>query len=154
MVKNLCASAEEERDWSSIPGSGRSPREGNGNPSHYSCLENCRQVNESWSGTTAQLEESGLLKTGHTHGQKSLACYSPCGCEELGVTEHTIQQTLRRFSLTYFSSFYDFTFAFIITQFWYSVLYQTDVYFSRSVIKPEFLDIWRVCIPSLLSLWC
>ena len=26
-------------DWSSIPGSGRSPGEGNGNPFQYSCLE-------------------------------------------------------------------------------------------------------------------
>ena len=28
------------RDLGSIPGSGRSPREGNGNPLQYSCLEN------------------------------------------------------------------------------------------------------------------
>ena len=27
-------------DWGSIPGSGRSPGEGNGNPLQYSCLEN------------------------------------------------------------------------------------------------------------------
>ena len=29
-----------EGDLGSIPGSGRSPREGNGNPLQYSCLEN------------------------------------------------------------------------------------------------------------------
>ena len=29
-----------ERDLDSIPGSGRSPGEGNGNPLQYSCLEN------------------------------------------------------------------------------------------------------------------
>ena len=34
------ASASNEKDWGSIPGSGRSPREGNGNPLQYSCLEN------------------------------------------------------------------------------------------------------------------
>ena len=34
------ASARDEGDWGSIPGSGRSPGEGNGNPLHYSCLEN------------------------------------------------------------------------------------------------------------------
>ena len=34
------ASAYNEGDWGSIPGSGRSPREGNGNPLQYSCLEN------------------------------------------------------------------------------------------------------------------
>ena len=27
-------------DWGSIPGSGRSPEEGNGKPLQYSCLEN------------------------------------------------------------------------------------------------------------------
>ena len=37
VVKNLLASA---RDLSSIPGSGRSPGEGNGDPLQYSCLEN------------------------------------------------------------------------------------------------------------------
>ena len=34
------ASAYNEGDWGSIPGSGRSPGEGNGNPLWYSCLEN------------------------------------------------------------------------------------------------------------------
>ena len=34
------ASACNEGDPGSIPGLGRSPREGNGNPLHYSCLEN------------------------------------------------------------------------------------------------------------------
>ena len=33
-------SACSARDWSSVPGSGRSPGEGNGNPLQYSCLEN------------------------------------------------------------------------------------------------------------------
>ena len=40
MVKNLPASARDARDMDSIPGSGRSPRVGNGNPLQYSCLEN------------------------------------------------------------------------------------------------------------------
>jgi len=34
------ASAHNAGDLSSIPGSGRSPGEGNGNPLQYSCLEN------------------------------------------------------------------------------------------------------------------
>ena len=37
MVKNLAVNAG---DAGSIPGSGRSPGEGNGNPNKYSCLEN------------------------------------------------------------------------------------------------------------------
>ena len=40
MVKNLPASAGDIRDMGSIPGSGRSPGEGYGNPFQYSCLEN------------------------------------------------------------------------------------------------------------------
>ena len=40
MVKNLLANAGDMRDVDSIPGLGRSPGEGNGNPLQYSCLEN------------------------------------------------------------------------------------------------------------------
>ena len=39
MVKNLPANAEDTGD-SLIPGSGRSPGVGSGNPFRYSCLEN------------------------------------------------------------------------------------------------------------------
>ena len=40
MVKNLPATAEDVRDAGSIPGSGRSPEGGRGNPLQYSCLGN------------------------------------------------------------------------------------------------------------------
>ena len=40
MVKNPPASAGDAGDTGSIPGSGRSPGEGNGNPLQYSCMEN------------------------------------------------------------------------------------------------------------------
>ena len=39
-VKNLPANAGDIRNTGLIPGSGRSPGEGNGNPLQYSCLEN------------------------------------------------------------------------------------------------------------------
>ena len=39
-VKNLPADAGDPRDMGSIPGSGKSPGVGNGNPLQYSCLEN------------------------------------------------------------------------------------------------------------------
>ena len=42
MVKNPPASAGEAKDKGSIPGSGRSPGEGNGNLLQYSCLGNPR----------------------------------------------------------------------------------------------------------------
>ena len=40
MVKNPPADAGDIRDTDSIPVSGRSPGEGNGNPLQYCCLEN------------------------------------------------------------------------------------------------------------------
>ena len=40
MVKNPLANAGDVRDTSSIPGSGRSPGGGHGNPLQYSRLEN------------------------------------------------------------------------------------------------------------------
>ena len=39
-VKKMPANARDKRDVGSIPGSGRSPGEGYGNPLQYSCLEN------------------------------------------------------------------------------------------------------------------
>ena len=40
MVKNSPANAGDIRDAGLIPGLGKSPGGGNGNPLHYSCLEN------------------------------------------------------------------------------------------------------------------
>ena len=41
-LKNLPANAEDIRDTGSIPGSGRSPEGGKGNPLQQFCLENPR----------------------------------------------------------------------------------------------------------------
>ena len=62
MVKNPPANAQDTRDAGSIPGFGRCPGEGNGNPLQYSYLENL-------------------------HGQRSLMGYSLCGHKELDTTE-------------------------------------------------------------------
>ena len=40
VVKNPPANAGDKRDMSLIPGPGRSPGVGNGNPLQYACLEN------------------------------------------------------------------------------------------------------------------
>ena len=40
VLKNCPANAGDVRDTGSIPGLGRSPEEGNGNPLQHSCLEN------------------------------------------------------------------------------------------------------------------
>ena len=57
VVKNPYANAGDLRDEGSIPELGRSPREGNGNPLQYSCLEK-------------------------SHGLRSLAGYSPLGLQK------------------------------------------------------------------------
>ena len=57
VVKNLPANAGDLRDLGSIPGLGKSPGGGLGNPLQYSCLEK-------------------------SHGQRSLVGYSPQGHKE------------------------------------------------------------------------
>ena len=64
MVKHSPASAG---DTGPIPGPGRSPGEGNGNPLQYSCLEDPME--------------------GESLGERSLVSYSPWGRKELDTTE-------------------------------------------------------------------
>ena len=63
MGKEYTCSARDAGDRGLIPGSGRSPEGGHGNPFQYSCLEN-------------------------PHGQRSLTDYSPWGHKELNITEN------------------------------------------------------------------
>ena len=64
-VENLPASARDIRDASSIPGSGRSLGEGNGNPLQYSCLENPMDRGASWATVheVAQLDMTETIST-------------------------------------------------------------------------------------------
>ena len=64
VVKNPPANAGDVRDLGSIPGLGRPPGGGHGNPLQYSCLEN-------------------------PPGQRSLAGYSPWGHRQSDATEAT-----------------------------------------------------------------
>ena len=57
LVKNPTANAGGARDTSLIPGSGRSPGEGNGNTLQYSCLENPTN-RVAWRATIHGLAES------------------------------------------------------------------------------------------------
>ena len=61
MVKNLPANAGDVRDTGSIPGSGRSPGVGHGNPLQYSCLEN-PMGRGAWQATVHRVAESDTTK--------------------------------------------------------------------------------------------
>ena len=70
--KNLPANAGDKRDMGVIPGSGRSPGRGHGNPFQYS-------------------SSIPVFLPGESHGQRSLAGYSPWNFKELDITEqHTL----------------------------------------------------------------
>ena len=57
VVKNPPASTGDIRDRGSIPGSGRSPGGGHGNPLQYSCLENPTD-RRAWRATVQRVAES------------------------------------------------------------------------------------------------
>ena len=48
VVKNQPANPGDIREAGSIPGSGRSPGKGNGNPFQYLCLENSTDIGAWW----------------------------------------------------------------------------------------------------------
>ena len=58
VIKNLPANAQDVGDTSSVPGSGRSLGEGNGNPFQYSCLENFMDRG-AWQATVHGVTKSG-----------------------------------------------------------------------------------------------
>ena len=59
LLKNLPANAGDVRDPGSIPGSGISPGEGNGNPLQYSCLENPTDRG-AWQATVHRIAKSWI----------------------------------------------------------------------------------------------
>ena len=71
VVKNLPANA---RDAGSIPGLGRSPGRGCGNPPQYSCLENPRDRG-AWQATVHRVAESDTTEaTEHARMHVSIKC--------------------------------------------------------------------------------
>ena len=85
VVKNLPANAGDAGDAGSIPGLGRSPGGGNGNPLWYSCLENPMDRRDWWAtvqGVRKILWRRAWQPTlvflpGKSHRQKNLESYSP-----------------------------------------------------------------------------
>ena len=66
MVKNLPATAGDTEDVALIPESGRSPEEGNGKPSQYSCLENPMDRG-TWWATVHGVAESDMTEQLSVH---------------------------------------------------------------------------------------
>ena len=64
-VKNLLANAADARDTGSIPGSGRFPEGGYGNPRQYSCLENSIDRG-AWWATVHGITKSQTRLSTHT----------------------------------------------------------------------------------------
>ena len=54
-------------DLGSIPGSRRSPGEGNGNPLQYSCLENFMDRGDWWATVNGVAKSGTRLSDTHTH---------------------------------------------------------------------------------------
>ena len=74
MVKNLLANAQDVREAGSIPGLGRSPGEGHGNPLQYSCLENPMDRG-AWRATVHRVTKSWTrLKRLSTHTRPFCLC--------------------------------------------------------------------------------
>ena len=66
MVKNSPANAGDVKDVSLVPGSGRSPGGGNGNPLQSSCLEN-RMDRGAWQVSESQTRLSTAQQHRNTH---------------------------------------------------------------------------------------
>ena len=63
MVKNSPTNAGDTRDICSVPGSGRSPGEGNDNPLQYSCLENSMDRGAWWATVHGFVKSQTRLST-------------------------------------------------------------------------------------------
>ena len=74
VVKNLPANAGDVRDAGSVPGSGRSPGGGHGNPLQYFCLENLTDRG-AWRAAVQRVTQSRIwLRRLSTHAHLAQTC--------------------------------------------------------------------------------
>ena len=78
VVKNLPANAGGTGDTGLIPGSGRSPKRGNGTPFQYSCLEN-------------PMDRGGWQATVHGNSQVERADYGTSASVDFGICEGALE---------------------------------------------------------------
>ena len=76
MVENLPANAGDIRDTGSIPGSGRSPGIGNGNPQQYSSLENSMDRETWWAAVHGVMKSWARLSTAHIRNYRNFSAAS------------------------------------------------------------------------------
>ena len=88
VVKNLPVNAGDAGDMGSVPGSGRSPGEENGNPLQCSCLDNPMDRRTWWVVVHGVTEESDMTEqiNKHTH-----VCTHTCTCAHTCTQTHSGQ---------------------------------------------------------------
>ena len=98
LVKNLPANALGARDVGSIPGSGRSPGIGNGNPLEYSCLGNPTDRG-AWRAAIHGVAKSWTWLSTHNSTSSKVIFPGEIGLNLL-VTQHMNMPTLRSKAMT------------------------------------------------------
>jgi len=92
VVKNLLANAGDIKDVSSVPGLGRSPVKGNGNPLQYSYLENPMDRG-AWWATVHGIAESDMTEV--TEQARRINLYSICNLKSpLAIRSNQISRSI------------------------------------------------------------
>ena len=91
MAKNLPTNAGDSREAGLIPGSGRSPGGGNGNPLQYSFLEDPMDREARWTIQFMGCKESNMTEHKNTHTQRhvKVSLLSKQLCPDLGNDQHS-----------------------------------------------------------------
>ena len=95
VVKNPPANVGDTRDMGSIPGSGRSPGVGNGNPFQCSCLKNPRDEGAWWAAAYGVAQSQTRLKQLSSSSSKTLITIHKISCmNDIKEKQHTSLKAL------------------------------------------------------------
>ena len=96
MVNNLSASAGDRGNTVLIPGLGRSPGEGHGNPLQYSCLENSMDRG-AWRATVREITKNGTqLKRLSMHREHGTKHYHPSFTDQKALSDLALITQLKK----------------------------------------------------------